>query len=56
MRRRLETSADPVERVAADCGFGSADVMARAMTRGLGVTPGDYRRRFNAAWHDTLEA
>ena len=57
-RQRLEASSDPVERVAAQCGFGSADVMARAMLRHLGVTPGDYRRRFNSAWHDamTLEA
>ena len=55
-RRRLETSDDPVERVAALCGFASADVMARAMMRRLGVTPGDYRRRFNSAWHDNLEA
>ena len=55
-RRRLEASADPIERVASQCGFASADVMARAMTRRLGVTPGDYRRRFNSAWHDSLEA
>ncbi len=55
-RRRLEASADGIERVAAQCGFASADVMARAMTRRLGVTPGDYRRRFNSTWHDSLEA
>jgi transcriptional regulator GlxA family with amidase domain len=52
-RSRLETSSDPIERVAAHCGFGSADVMARAMLRQLGVTPADYRRRFNSAWRDT---
>ena len=52
-RQRLETSHDPVDRVAAKCGFASADVMARAMLRQLGVTPGDYRRRFNSAWHDS---
>jgi transcriptional regulator GlxA family with amidase domain len=55
-RQRLETSGDPLERVAAQCGFGSGDVMARAMMRHLGVTPGDYRRRFNSAWQETLEA
>lgn len=55
-RQRLETSADAIERVAAQCGFGSADVMARAMTRRLGVTPADYRRRFNSAWQESLEA
>lgn len=55
-RQRLETSSEATGRVAAACGFSSADVMARAMTRRLGVTPADYRRRFNSAWHDTLEA
>jgi transcriptional regulator GlxA family with amidase domain len=53
-RRRLETTRDPVERIAAACGFASADVMARAMLRQLGVTPSDYRRRFNAAWHEDI--
>jgi len=52
-RRRLEDSHEPIERVAQACGFASADVMARAMLRRLGVTPGDYRRRFNSAWHDS---
>jgi len=55
-RQRLEASGDPIERVAAQCGFGSADVMARAMLRHLGVTPGDYRRRFNSTWRDSIEA
>jgi transcriptional regulator GlxA family with amidase domain len=55
-RQRLEDSGDGIERVAAACGFGSADVLGRAMLRHLGVTPGDYRRRFNSAWHDSIEA
>jgi transcriptional regulator GlxA family with amidase domain len=55
-RRQLEASSEAIERVAARCGFGSADVMTRAMTRRLGVTPADYRRRFNSTWHDGLEA
>jgi transcriptional regulator GlxA family with amidase domain len=53
-RRRLEETKDPVQRIADACGFASADVMARAMLRGLGVTPSDYRRRFNAAWHEDM--
>ena len=57
-RRRLEETKDPVARIAESCGFASADIMARAMLRQLGVTPSDYCHRFNAAWHNdvSLEA
>jgi transcriptional regulator GlxA family with amidase domain len=47
-RRRLEESADPVERVAAACGFGTAETMRRAFLRALGVGPAEYRRRFHS--------
>jgi transcriptional regulator GlxA family with amidase domain len=47
-RRRLETARDPVERVAAECGFGTAETMRRAFLRALGVAPQDYRARFRA--------
>jgi transcriptional regulator GlxA family with amidase domain len=47
-RRRLEESADPVERVAAACGFGTAETMRRAFLRTLGVGPAEYRRRFHS--------
>ena len=45
-RRRLEESADPVERVAAACGFGTAETMRRTFLRALDVSPMEYRRRF----------
>jgi transcriptional regulator GlxA family with amidase domain len=45
-RRRLEESRDPVELVAAACGFGSTESMRRSFTRSLGVAPSEYRRRF----------
>lgn len=49
-RTLLETTSQTVEEIAAACGFGSADVMARAMQRALGVGPSDYRKRFGAIW------
>lgn len=45
-RRRLEESDDAVERVAAECGFGTAETMRRTFVRALGVPPAEYRRRF----------
>ena len=48
-RRRLEESTDGVDAVAAQCGFGSAEVMRRAFLRLLGVPPSAYRGRFHSA-------
>jgi transcriptional regulator GlxA family with amidase domain len=45
-RRRLEESPHGVDRVAADCGFGSAESMRRAFLRVVRVTPSAYRSRF----------
>jgi transcriptional regulator GlxA family with amidase domain len=45
-RRRLETTTDGVEVVAAACGFGTAETMRRAFLRTIRTTPTDYRRRF----------
>lgn len=45
-RDQLESTAAPVETVAATCGFGSAETMRRAFLRVLGVGPADYRSRF----------
>jgi transcriptional regulator GlxA family with amidase domain len=45
-RRRLEESADPIERVATSCGFGTSETMRRSFIRALGVPPAEYRRRF----------
>jgi len=38
-----------VDAVAAQCGFGSAEVMRRAFLRLLGVPPSAYRGRFRSA-------
>jgi transcriptional regulator GlxA family with amidase domain len=48
-RRRLEESTDGVERVAAICGFGGAEVMRRAFLRTVRVSPTDYRNRFRSS-------
>jgi transcriptional regulator GlxA family with amidase domain len=50
-REMLELGTAGVEAVAFACGYQSADVLARALMRRLGVGPLDYRRRFGAIWH-----
>lgn len=49
-RRLLEDSTMPLQKVAAQCGFGDANSMRRTFLRHLDVSPGDYRRRFLSAW------
>jgi len=48
-RRRLEDTADGVEQTARSCGYGTPEAMRRAFIRALGVSPGEYRRRFRPA-------
>jgi transcriptional regulator GlxA family with amidase domain len=48
-RRFLEESDQAIERIARDCGFGSADSMRRSFLRVLRVAPSDYRDRFRAS-------
>ena len=45
-RRRLEESADKLEKVAADCGFGTVQSLRRSFMRVLRIPPNDYRHRF----------
>ena len=45
-RRMLEESNHHIDQVAWRCGYGSEETMRRAFLRALGVTPGDYRARF----------
>jgi transcriptional regulator GlxA family with amidase domain len=51
-RRRLEDTADGVEQTARCCGYGTPEAMRRAFVRALGVSPGEYRRRFRPAHQD----
>ncbi|GAB3622827.1 DJ-1/PfpI family protein [Mariniluteicoccus endophyticus] len=48
-RRLLETGDDTLDRVAAQCGFGSVDTFLRAFRRRVGSTPAEYRGRFSAS-------
>ncbi|MFJ9338876.1 GlxA family transcriptional regulator [Streptomyces sp. NPDC101733] len=45
-RRLLESTDEPLDRVAAEAGLGSAETLHRAFKRQLATTPGAYRRRF----------
>jgi transcriptional regulator GlxA family with amidase domain len=52
-RELLELTAQSLDAIATACGYRSADVLARALQRRLGVAPQDYRRRFAAIWKET---
>jgi transcriptional regulator GlxA family with amidase domain len=45
-RRLLEDSASPIKAIAYAAGFGSPATLRRALLRRIGVTPLQYRRRF----------
>jgi transcriptional regulator GlxA family with amidase domain len=45
-RRRLEDSRAGIEEMARACGYGTPEAMRRAFVRTLGVSPMEYRRRF----------
>jgi transcriptional regulator GlxA family with amidase domain len=45
-KRRLENRDDSIERVAADCGFGSAVNLRRVFQRHLGIGPREYAEHF----------
>lgn len=45
-RQCLEAGPEPVESIAARCGFGTPETMRRAFARRVGVAPAAYRARF----------
>jgi transcriptional regulator GlxA family with amidase domain len=45
-RQLLEAGGDPIEAIAARCGFGTPETMRRAFARRVGVPPAAYRARF----------
>jgi transcriptional regulator GlxA family with amidase domain len=51
-RLRLELTGQKLEAVAAQCGFGSVETMRRAFHRRLGVSPNDYRTKFQSRKED----
>lgn len=48
-RGRLEQSKMPINQVASQCGYRTADGMRVAFDRNLGVGPSEYRRRFTTS-------
>jgi transcriptional regulator GlxA family with amidase domain len=48
-RRLLERTTQSMNEIADHCGFGSADVLSRAFTRVLRLTPGEYSSRFRSS-------
>lgn len=52
-RKALETTRAGHERIARDCGFRSAEIMRRVFHRRLGISPSDYRDRFQTALRAT---
>ncbi|MEU4701460.1 GlxA family transcriptional regulator [Nonomuraea dietziae] len=47
-RRLLETTDHPLERVAREAGLGTPETLYRVFRRHWRISPGDYRRRFQA--------
>jgi transcriptional regulator GlxA family with amidase domain len=45
-RNRLETTDEPLDRVAIACGLNTTDTLNRAFRRRLNTTPAEYRNRF----------
>lgn len=48
-RRRLEETGRNLDQIAAECGFGSAEIMRRSFVRNLGIPPSAYRRESGIA-------
>jgi transcriptional regulator GlxA family with amidase domain len=53
-RRRLEESRNSLDRIAAECGFGSVNSMRSVFQRSLRIAPGQYRQRFHSMAAETL--
>jgi transcriptional regulator GlxA family with amidase domain len=55
-RHELETTTDTLDRIAARCGFGTAETLRRVFQRRLSVSPDAYRRRFFTPPRDERDA
>lgn len=51
-RRALTECADPLESIARRCGFGTGETLRRVFHKHLGVSPFDYRNRFQSPWEE----
>lgn len=48
-RRLLEDTVHPLQRIATICGFADVNAMRRVFTKTIGVSPNDYRSRFQVS-------
>lgn len=48
-REMLQSTRLPIDRIAWEVGYGDHGAFRKVFTRIVGLTPGEYRRRFNAA-------
>jgi transcriptional regulator GlxA family with amidase domain len=48
-RRLLETGRNAPKQVAVQCGFANADTLRKSFAKHVGVTPAEYRRRYERA-------
>jgi transcriptional regulator GlxA family with amidase domain len=48
-REMLQAGGLPIDRIAWEVGYGDPGAFRKVFTRVVGLTPGDYRRRFNSA-------
>lgn len=48
-RRLLQDTAQPLLRIATTCGFADVNAMRRVFTKTIGVSPNDYRSRFQTS-------
>ncbi|MGW9593947.1 GlxA family transcriptional regulator [Streptomyces chartreusis] len=54
-QRALAEGDDPVEAIARQCGFGTAETLRRTFHRRLGIAPSDYRARFQSTANAYME-
>jgi transcriptional regulator GlxA family with amidase domain len=52
-RRALAESADPLDSIARRCGFGTGETLRRVFHKHLGVSPSEYRNRFQSPREET---
>jgi transcriptional regulator GlxA family with amidase domain len=51
-RRALAEGADPLDSIARRCGFGTGETLRRVFHKHLGVSPSEYRNRFQSPWEE----
>ncbi len=55
-RCMLQDTNQPLQRIATACGFSTTEALRRAFVRQLGVTPRQYRARFQSSYRPAAAA